>query len=65
MPKGGSRRQYSRIAGQPHVLPSEEGTELTGFSPYRVHLLLFGVYIDHSHHNNGAYLDMGMAEYDI
>ena len=41
--------------------PTEENTDLLGFTPEHAHLLLQGVYGDFPHHNNGSHLDGGIA----
>ena len=42
--------------------PPEENTDRLGFIPECAHLLLQGVYGDFPHHNDGAHLDVGIAD---
>ena len=42
--------------------PPEENADLLGFIPERAHLLLQGVYVDFTHHNNGSHLDGEIAD---
>ena len=42
--------------------PMEEGTNLTGFDPYRAHEFLVEVYDDCLHHNNRTYLDRAISD---
>ena len=42
--------------------PPEENTDLLGFHPERVHLLLQGIYGEFPHHNDGSHLDGGIAD---
>ena len=38
---------------------------MPGFSPFKAYLFLVGVYGDHPHHNEGAHLDKGVADYSV
>ena len=42
--------------------PPEENADLLGFTPEGARLLLQGVYGDLPHHNDGSYLDRGIAD---
>ena len=42
--------------------PQEENTDLLGFTPERVHLLLQGVYGELLHHNDRSHLDGGIQD---
>ena len=44
------------------LVAPEENADLPGFTPERAHLLLLGVYGDFPHHNDGSYLDEGIAD---
>ena len=45
--------------------PPEENTDLPRFHPEHANLLLQEVYIDFSHHNDGAHLDEGIEDNTI
>ena len=47
------------------LTPPEENADLPDFTPESAHLLLQVVYGDYPHHNNGLYLDGGIADDDI
>ena len=42
--------------------PPEENADLKDFTPKRAHILMQGVYGDFPHHNDGLYLDTGVAD---
>ena len=44
------------------VPPPEENADLPGFKPERVYLLLWEVYGDFPHHNDGLHLDGGVTD---
>ena len=52
--QGGHRQRWSMWGGA--CLPLEEFADLPDFNPERAHLLLWGVYGDCLHHNNGSHL---------
>ena len=45
--------------------PQEKNADLPDFTPESVQLLLWGVYGDQPHHNNGSHLDQRVAENGI
>ena len=59
-PHGGPRLRSLTWGGD--ATHPEENTDLPGFTPERVRLLLQGVYGDLLHHNNGLHLDRGIAD---
>ena len=48
--------------GQTHGSSRDEGGDLPGFFPSRVHQLLVEVYGYCLHHNNGMHLDVGILD---
>ena len=56
----GAPVEVARVGGD--VPPPEENTDLPGFLPERVHLLLQEVYEDLPHHNDRAQLDGRIAD---
>ena len=55
--------EVTRMGGD--ATPLEENTDLPGFTPERVHLLLQGVYGYFPHHNDGSHLDGWIADYTV
>ena len=56
----GGAVEVTRVGGG--ATPPEENADLPGFAPERAHLLLQVVYGDFPHHNDGSYLDGGIAD---